>query len=670
MAIGRGIATVFVLSMASAGVAAQQAQPLATLELEDLMKVEVQAVFGASKFVQTVLDAPSAVSLVTARDIETFGYRTLGEIIRSVPGFNVTYDRNYTYVGVRGFQRLGDYNSRVLVLVDGHRLNDPIYDMAYLGTEFPIDVQLIDRVELIRGPAASIYGTNAFFAVINVITRTGQDLGGLQGSADAGSLRTWAGRATFGRSTARGLNVLLSGSRYHSAGQSQLYFPEYDDPATNHGIAQDMDGDDSTHLFGSIAFKGFLLQGVYGTRTKTVPTASYGSWFNDPRFTTTDAQGWIDLRYVRAIRAQTQVTGRLHYDEDNYSGRYPSNSSETNEPSISVFGDYGRAGWWGASADINAVVAERHKIAAGVEYRDNFRLNQGGFDVASGAVYLDDRRQTRYGSAFVEDQFTLSPKLLLNGGIRADHYEGFGLTTNPRLALIFKPVEKTAIKAIWGTAFRAPNAYERYYSSDIVDPNPALRPETIRTGEIVFEKYVADHYRFMVNGYYSRIRGLISQTLDTSGHLTFQNLDAASTRGVEVEGEGRWPSGLTSRISYSHQSATDLMTHMPLVNSARQLATANLTVPLFRHHVLAGIDLHAVGRVQTLNGSFTHGFVVPNLTLTTRDSNRGFHLAASVYNLLNSTYGYPGGEEHAQNIIYQDGRTFRVSLTFIWGRTP
>src|SRR5205814_525609 len=106
---------------------------------------------------------------------------------------NITYDRNYTYVGVRGFQRPGDYNSRVLVLVDGHRLNDPIYDEAYVGTEFPIGIELIDRVELIRGPSSSLYGTNAFFAVINVVTKKGTAVKGLQVAGDVGSLQTGRG---------------------------------------------------------------------------------------------------------------------------------------------------------------------------------------------------------------------------------------------------------------------------------------------------------------------------------------------------------------------------------------------------------------------------------------------------------------------------------------------
>lgn len=660
------ILSTLVVVFFSANVFAQTKQPLAELELEDLMKIDVQSVFGASKFLQKVTDAPAAVSVVTAKDIELYGYRTLADIIRSAPGFNVTYDRNYTYVGVRGFQRPGDYNSRVLVTVDGHRINDPIYNMAYVGTELPLDVELIDRVELIRGPSSSIYGTNAFFAVINVVMKKGQALSGLQLSGDAGSLQTARGRGAFGVTSANGLDVLLSGSRYRSSGQRRLYFQEYDAPATNNGIAENLDGDNDYKLFGSLSYQGLSFQGVYGSRQKSVPTASFGSWFNDPRFKTSDSQGWVDLRYVRDVPGNWQLTGRAYFDHQRYSGLYPSNSSETDEPSISLFGDYARSNGWGTEIDLARTFARRHKVTAGGEYRDNFRLNQGGFDVATGDVFLDDRRTAHDSALFVEDQYTVHDKLLLNAGIRSDRYYGFGSTTNPRLALIFKPVEKTAIKVLWGTAFRAPDAYELYYRTDLLLANPDLKPETIRTTELVVERYFSDQYRVMADVYTSHVRGLISQVVNPEGFFVFMNLNSAATHGVEAEFEGKWRSGVSSRFSYSYQNASDLATDKPLVNTARHLATVNVMVPLVHRQLFAGMDLHYVGRVETLNGSSTNGFVVPNLTVTTRDFRNGVTMAANVYNLFDNNYGYPGGDEHRQNILYQDGRTFRVSFSYAW----
>jgi iron complex outermembrane receptor protein len=164
----------------------QDISKVSKLTIEQLLEVELTST--ASKFQQEVTHAPASVTVVTADDIRRHGYRTLAEGLNSVRGFYTTYDRNYSYIGVRGFARPGDYNTRVLLLIDGHRLNEPTYDMAAIGTDFPIDVSLIDRVEAIRGPGSSLYGASAFFGVINVITKTGSSHAGTRVDASAGSL--------------------------------------------------------------------------------------------------------------------------------------------------------------------------------------------------------------------------------------------------------------------------------------------------------------------------------------------------------------------------------------------------------------------------------------------------------------------------------------------------
>ena len=103
---------------------------LADLSIEQLMEVRVASVYGASKHEQKVTQAPSSVSIVTAEDIRRFGYRTLVDALRGIRGLYVSDDRNYPYLGIRGFLRPGDYNTRVLVTIDGHRMNDNIYDGA------------------------------------------------------------------------------------------------------------------------------------------------------------------------------------------------------------------------------------------------------------------------------------------------------------------------------------------------------------------------------------------------------------------------------------------------------------------------------------------------------------------------------------------------------------
>ena len=157
----------------------------------------VPSVFAASKYDQPLTEAPADVSIVTRAEILRYGWRTLADVLRGVRGFLVTNDRNYAYAGVRGFARTGDYNGRILLTVDGHRVNDTIYDQALLGTEGPVDLDLVERVEIVRGAGSSVYGSNAFFGVINLITRRGRDVGGVEVVAarrDAKHLRRAADR--------------------------------------------------------------------------------------------------------------------------------------------------------------------------------------------------------------------------------------------------------------------------------------------------------------------------------------------------------------------------------------------------------------------------------------------------------------------------------------------
>ena len=153
------------LTLASCAPVAQGAQELTEMSLDQLLDIPV---VSASRFEQKSSETPSTVSVVTQDDIRQYGWRTLGEVLRSLRGFYVHYDRGYEYVGTRGFARPQDFNTRVLLLVDGHRMNDAVYDTAYIGTDSIIDLDLVDHIEVIRGPGSSIYGSNALFGVINV----------------------------------------------------------------------------------------------------------------------------------------------------------------------------------------------------------------------------------------------------------------------------------------------------------------------------------------------------------------------------------------------------------------------------------------------------------------------------------------------------------------------
>lgn len=306
------------------------------------------------------------MTIITYDEIRKYGYRTLADLLRSVRGFYITYDRNYHYLGVRGFNRLGDYNTRVLLLMDGHRVNDAVYDMAPVGTDFVIDIDLIDRVEIIRGPSSSLYGTSAFFAVINVITRRGRDLKGTEMSGEAGSLETYKGRLSYGNRFQNNMEIFMSGTAFDSEGEKKLFFREFDSSETSNGIAEKCDRDHYGSIFVKTSLKDFTFEGVYLKRRKNIPTASWGVVFNDSRTRTFDEHLFLDLKYEHKFSDTSSIMARLFYDRYNYDGDYLYDQSlPGGPPALIINKDYSRGEWWGGELQFIKRLFGNHKIIGG-----------------------------------------------------------------------------------------------------------------------------------------------------------------------------------------------------------------------------------------------------------------------------------------------------------------
>jgi outer membrane receptor protein involved in Fe transport len=651
------------LAAAMADCFAQQSVPdLAETSLEALGSIKV---YSAAKHLQSAGDAPSSVTVISADEIQQHGYRTLADILRTVRGFFVTNDRNYGSVGVRGFARPGDFNTRVLLLVDGHRLNDNIYDEAMIGTEFPIDIDLIQRIEIIRGPVSSLYGSNAFFAVINVITRRGHDINGLELSAEAASFNTYEGRISYGRDL-REFEFLISGTFYGSRGHNRLFYPEYDTSQTNNGIASHADDDQLGSALATISFRDFTLQSAFGSREKGIPTGAYGTIFNNPGTRTTDAHDYIDLRYEHSFDKSWDVIARTFYDRYTYEGTYIY-PSPTDPAQISPILDFADGKWWGTELQLTKTVLSRNRITVGGEYRDNFRQDQNSYNLNPYSPLLDDSRQSFVGAVYLQDELTIAKSLSLNAGFRYDYYSGTQASLDPRAALIYRPWRPTAFKFIYGEAFRAPNTYELYYSVAPNLPNPKLKPEKIRTTEFVWEQGLTSHLWFSTSAFYNDIDDLITQEPGANDSVIFLNLQQARSSGLELEVKGQLADWLEGAASYSFQETKDGATDQFLSNSPRNLVKLNLSQQLWKKRVSVSLDAQYRSRIQTSSGTSVSPFSIVNLTLLGRRLGKHLDASASVYNLLDKKYFDPSSGDTLQQAIQQDGRSFRVKMTWHWG---
>lgn len=642
-------------AMALASGPAPAAEPDFTMmSLEELGTIKVHMVMGASKYSQKTTDAPSSISVLTQDDFKRYGYRTLADALQSLQGFHVSNDRNYSFLGARGIS-LGDFNSRTLLLIDGHRVNNNLTDGAYLGSEFMLDVDLIDYVEVVRGPGSVLYGNNAFFGVINVVTRKGQQVKGAEVSGEYASFDTYKGRLIYGNSFNNGIEFLLSGSYLDSGGQEKLFYEEFNTPEQQRGIARNMDADSRGSFFGSVSYGDFAFQGGFVRREKVNPTAQGFTTFNDPRLRTEDERSYVELKYAHPFTDVVDINAHVYYDQSDFATGYPIGSPKA----VASFEEVQHGKWWGAELQLTKRVWDKHLLIAGAEYRDDFQQQKRVFDERKTYTTLEGSRQSH--GVFAQGDFAVRTNLHFIGGVRYDRYGEFDATLNPRVALIYNPYEKSTFKAIYGTAFRSPNFLEL---SDARFND--LEPEEIKSYELIYEQGIGPHLRSSAAVYYNKMDHLI---VFESG--SFENVNAES-RGAELGLEGNWSGGLRGRASYTLQQTRKLSSSRDFPDSPEHLAKLNLSVPLWREKLFAGLEYqytssrHTVftsSSGTTVAGREADGYGVFNFTLFSQNIVKHLEISASIYNLLDESYADPSSRFHLQDRLRRDGRTFRLKLT-------
>ena len=658
---------VLLLATAASATAQTPAPPssrLPGLSLEELLGVTVQPVFGASDRLQPVTEAPASVTIITGDDIRRYGYRSLADILRGVRGFFITDDRNYSYVGVRGVNRPGDYNTRVLLLLNGHRINDSVYDMAYVGAELGIDVAMFERVEIIRGPASSLYGTSAFFAVINVITRSGASMEGASIAAEAGTLGTTAVRGSFGHEFDNGMSLALSGTLERSEGLGRVYFPSLDTPDNNNGIADDLDGEGLRSAYAQLRWRGFAVTVVDGWRRKSVPTAPFGSVFNpqDPPARTVDRRTTVHALHEGTV-GTTRVVTDISFDRLDYRANF-SYQTAADSPAVTSYGSATGARW-GAGVRASQALPGRQMLTAGAEFVSSFAQRQGARYDDPEIAGIDLNTPVSQIAFFAQNEVRVQPWLLLSAGLRHDRHERYG-RTSPRGAVIVMPSANQSFKYLYGRAFRAPNAYELYYYDDATS---RLEPESIATHELAWERYRGEWLRTSVSAYKSEASGLISfRPLDTNfagmgyGFVNDQQIHA---HGVELEAELRSRRGhqLLGSVSFQHVANID---KAPVINAPARVAQLRFSTPGPFAGSTGSLELQYLGPRGTRLGTNVGAAALAHVTFNAPMS-RSLELTATIRNMFNQHYSDPASAEHAFNSIEQNGTTARVGLRFSWG---
>ncbi|MBI1905220.1 MAG: TonB-dependent receptor [Rhodocyclales bacterium] len=629
------------------------AQDLSSLSLEELLSVKVT---GVSRFDQRSNEAPSAVTIITRDQIRDHAWRSLGDMLDSVPGLFMTTDRVYGYLGVRGFLQPSDYNSNVLLLIDGIAANDAIYNQAFLGNAGLLDTALIERVEFIPGPGSSVYGSNAILGVINVITTTGRSERGTTAELSAGNHGSRGVSVRHGHADDR-QDLLVSASAWRSDGET-VTLADTDD--ARFGRARGLDHDRGKRFMARYAWDEFTLLGAYSERTKGYATAPYGTVFGDPRTVARDTQALIALTHRTEWQPGLNLQTRASFGSARYKAKwaFPLPDGTNRDDSDSR--------WWGVEVQATDTRFEHHTLVYGAEYRDEFRLRQHNADLGPepDEVRLDDSRSARHLGVYAQDEWRID-NWRINAGLRIDHYSSFGSTVNPRLGIIHLISPRTTVKYLFGSAYRAPNVYEMHYhdGNDTMKANPDLDPERVRSLELALEHHFDSDWRAAGSLFRNQIRKLIVQRLDPEdGLLAYQNLGRTSVRGVTLSASRIWSDGTRLSFSSSWQATHDSESGQRLTHSPRHVAKADVSVPLGNWR--ATLEARYLG-ARTTPDSRVSAQSWANLALVSIDPvAAGARVSLRVNNLFDRDLADPASEEFAHDRLPREGRTAWVTLAW------
>lgn len=624
--------------------AAAPAQALDAIDmsLEDLLQVSI---VSAPKFTENPDQIPSVVSIISAADIRLYGWRTLGAALRSLQGFNVTDDHTYAYGGVRGISQPGDYRPRQQILIDGQSMNDNIYASAPVDSAFPLDLGLIERIEVIRGPSAAIYGGDAMFGVINVVTRSGTSVGRvaslkLGSGADRRLRLSWGGQVG-------GADVLVSATGFGVHGRTLSV-----DDVNGDGSRRDLHrvgGEDGGQLFAKVRGSDWSFSLIHSKRERVVPTASYDTIADDHGHAETDTYTLLNLGKEWKLNAANTLHQRLYLGDYRYDGVFPYDYSA--DPAIAdprlMNVDLAKGSWWGIENRLVNTRWNGQRITLGIEYKSNWRQNQRNSDRGYGCVStsgvssdpcLNDQRSSQQVSVMAQDEIQIGSATLLTIGTSYDHVSQFGSFWSPRLGVTHDAGQAGIFKLLYGTAFRVPSVYERYYTSPSFSyGNPALVPEKMRSLEVAWEKRFTQQSRLTASVYHFHIARMV--TTDENG-TTVNDGSKVEATGLELEYEQRWSNGSRLRTGYSIQHAADATRRFD--NSPRHMVKANLGLPTGIPHLMAGLESQWISaRTADYGTQKVPSYLLANLNLLYTPAGQPWEIALGIYNLFDRHYTDP-----------------------------
>lgn len=301
----------------------------------------------------------------------------------------------------------------------------------------------------------------------------------------------------------------------------------------------------------------------------------------------------------------------------------------------------------------------------GLEAQDNYRVDQGNDDLSLPGLETFIPTSGRRLGLYAQDEWRLGETLSATLGLRLDHNDVTGLQSSPRLGLLWQATPATTLKALYGRAHRAPNAYERDFDDGGLSQiaNPGLGGERIDALELVADTRVHRDLSLRASVYHWRMDD-IAALVNVGGVVTqYQAGERIQASGAELSGIRAWDGGTRLRASLAYQDVAYAGGGGP-ENSPRWLGKLNFSSPLPWAGLSLGYELQYDAARRALDGTHLEGYWLSNLQLTAARWARGLEVSLGVYNLFNQSYAHPGSDTNYQNALDQDGRSLRLRVDY------
>ncbi|MDQ3296997.1 MAG: TonB-dependent receptor [Myxococcota bacterium] len=498
---------------------------------------EEDVVVGAAKREQSLGNVASAVTVISADRLRRFGYRTIGEAVAAVAGAYLVDNRLSYSVGIRGLQIPGDFNTRILVLVDGASINEAWGAYAGVGFDAIVGIDEIARIEVIRGPVSSVYGTNAFFGIVNIVTRGATE-----------TARAWA------RTGVHSINGITTSAGF-AAGDVDRQLRGTFHFMDRFGETTTLDEDPAFELAqdGSRAFAAGVV-GAYGGSfaqlravrfNRESPFGPYDVNLAGPPYDQVDTQLLVEGGHTRGLSSRLTVAGRGYANLYTFRDISPSYEPVLEAPLEST----GAAQTYGAElrGRYELVFPDRLGITAGTEASYNRTASTAFRSDAPDALLADVPLDYSLQAIYAELDGQPTSWFGYTAGLRFDRHSKLEDKLSPRAALFFAKPERYGLKLLYAQGFRNPSAYEGYFedTSDFVAHPEDLSAEAIRSFEAVAWSRPLPGLATRLSAYYWDARNIIEAgpAPEDSDLLQFQNVTRLVSVGLEAEGSYRNSAG-------------------------------------------------------------------------------------------------------------------------------